>query len=61
MFCTSNSVGVGCNLTQGSFNVYPSPTDGKITIENGDLSILDCSIEVRNSLGQRVFYSKINQ
>ena len=61
MFCTSNSVGVDYNLTQGTFKVYPSPTDGQITIENGDLSILDCSIEVRNSIGQRVFYSKINQ
>lgn len=43
-------------------NVFPNPTNDKITIDNGDLSKMNgYSVKIMNSLGQQIFQSTINQ
>ena len=45
-----------------AFNVYPNPTKGQVTIENGDIAkMIDYTVSIYNSIGQQVFQSNITQ
>ena len=44
------------------FKVYPNPTKGQVTIENGDIAkMIGYSITIYNAVGQELFQSNINQ
>jgi hypothetical protein len=54
-------LGVESNSIQ-TFKVYPNPTNGLITIENGDIAkMTGYSVAIYNSIGQQLFQSNINQ
>lgn len=47
---------------QNTIKVYPNPTNDHITIDNGDFNSMgDYTILIKNSLGQTMFQSAINQ
>ena len=45
-----------------AFKVYPNPTKGQVTIENGDIAkMIGYAVSIYNSIGQQVFQSNITQ
>ena len=45
-----------------AFKVYPNPTKGQVTIENGDIAkMIGYTVSIYNVLGQQLFQSNINQ
>ena len=55
--------GVGVQSEQmQAFKVYPNPTKGQVTIENGDIAkMIGYTVSIYNSIGQEVFQSNITQ
>ncbi len=45
-----------------AFKVYPNPTKGQVTIENGDIAkMIGYTVSIYNSIGQQLFQSNITQ